>query len=66
LDDAARDLERHGRLAHDHASPVRVFERERGSADQELEPEKGLWDVYPEDWRAPGIVNLINHVYDNT
>ena len=27
---------------------------------------KVLWDVDPEDWRAPGIVNLINHVYDNT
>ncbi len=27
---------------------------------------KVLWDVDPEDWRAPGIVNLIDYVYDNT
>jgi peptidoglycan/xylan/chitin deacetylase (PgdA/CDA1 family) len=27
---------------------------------------KVLWDVDPEDWRAPGIVTLIDQVYDNT
>ncbi len=27
---------------------------------------KVLWDVDPEDWRAPGIVTLIDRVYDNT
>ena len=39
------------------------------SVDQIIESwnlRKVLWDVDPEDWRAPGIVNLINHVYDNT
>jgi peptidoglycan/xylan/chitin deacetylase (PgdA/CDA1 family) len=27
---------------------------------------KVLWDVDPQDWKGPGIVNLINHVYANT
>ena len=27
---------------------------------------KVLWDVDPEDWKAPGIVHLIDYVYDNT
>jgi peptidoglycan-N-acetylglucosamine deacetylase len=39
------------------------------SVDQLIENwdlRKVLWDVDPEDWRAPGIVNLIDRVYDNT
>jgi peptidoglycan/xylan/chitin deacetylase (PgdA/CDA1 family) len=39
------------------------------SVDQLIENwnlRKVLWDVDPQDWRAPGIRNLINHVYDNT
>jgi peptidoglycan-N-acetylglucosamine deacetylase len=39
------------------------------SVDQLIENwdlRKVLWDVDPEDWRAPGIVTLIDRVYDNT
>jgi peptidoglycan/xylan/chitin deacetylase (PgdA/CDA1 family) len=44
-----------------------------GSSDQRIDQliedwdlRKVLWDVDPEDWRAPGIVTLIDRVYDNT
>jgi peptidoglycan/xylan/chitin deacetylase (PgdA/CDA1 family) len=39
------------------------------SVDQLIENwdlRKVMWDVDPEDWRAPGIVTLIDRVYDNT
>jgi peptidoglycan-N-acetylglucosamine deacetylase len=39
------------------------------SVDQLIENwnlRKVLWDVDPEDWRAPGIMTLIDRVYDNT
>jgi peptidoglycan/xylan/chitin deacetylase (PgdA/CDA1 family) len=39
------------------------------SVDQLIENwdlRKVLWDVDPEDWKAPGIVHLIDYVYDNT